>query len=704
VACERVSGNFFQVLGIPASLGRLFTDDDNRTPGAHPIAILSYDFWQRRFGGDLALLGQSVLVAGKPRTIVGVAGRGFQGIEIDRHTELWEPAMTMGAGINQPGAFWAWIVARRKPDVPVARVRAAIETVFQQHLNATWGSHKNEAFRRTAMAQRIAVRDAGIGISQLRENFAEPLRVLMAAVILVLLAACANVANLLLARNAAREREMALRFSLGATRARLIRQAFTESLLLAGAGATMGVALAYWGESAILRFMPVGVGHPFDAAPDRVALAFCVAVALAAALLFGLGPALRSTAVHPAAGLRPAPHARGFRPTLRRVVVISQVAFSVVLVALAGLFGHSLDALRSVDLGFRNRNVVSFSVDFPQAWDVPARQSVRRRLVDRLKGLPGVSQVSYATPGPFLQGWSNTSMRVPGSAIADREWVNVQRVSPGYFDAIGSRLVFGRELEAADSENDRRVAMVNEAFARHFFPGEHTPLGRVLVTDESKPISESGIAIVGVVHDIAHQGLREPPAPTVYFPYSNSSDDLGPAILLRTDAPASALLPALRREARQLAPQMTVGEPKTIRQRVDDSIFEDRLLAALSAFFGLLALLLAGIGLYGVVAYGTVRRAGEIGIRMALGARRRSVIWMVMRDALALVAAGLAIGLPFSLLAARAVGALLFQIRPADPPAFVLTFAVLVTSALAAALLPARRAASLDPARVLRHE
>jgi predicted permease len=705
VARERVSGNYFQVLGIQPALGRVFTDDDNRTPNAHPLAILSYDFWQRRFGGDPAVLGRTVTVAGKPRTIVGVAGRGFAGIEIDCRTELWEPAMMMGPNIKLPGAFWSWIVARRRPEVPVARMQAAIDVLFQQHLKSAFGSNKNEAFRKTAMSQRIVVRDAGIGISQLRENFAGALRVLMAAVVLVLLAACANVANLLLARNAAREREMALRYSLGATRGRLVRQAFTESGLLAAAGAALGIAFAYWGERAILTFLPAGSAHPFDPAPNGIVLAFCVAISVGSALLFGLAPALRAAAVDPARGLRPArAHGHAWRPTLRGALVAAQVAFSVVLVALAGLFGHSLESLRSVDLGFRNRSLTAFSVDFPQTWDAPTRLSVRRRLIDRMHALPGVSQVSYAIPGPFQQGWSNMSMRVPGSAIPDIQWVNVQYVSPGYLEALGSVLLAGRDLEPADADTHRRVVVVNEAFVRHFFPDKTNVLGRLLAPDESKPISESGLTIVGVVRDMAHQGLREKPAPTVYRPYLDDSDDLGPAILLRTDAPPAALLPALRHEIRELAPQMTFTDPKTIAERVDDSIFEDRLLATLGAFFGGLALLLAGIGLYGVVAYGTVRRASEIGVRMALGARRAAVVRLVIADALALVAAGLAVGLPVSLLAGRAVGALLFQVRPADPAAFALTIAVLAVAALGAALLPARRAASLDPARILRHE
>jgi predicted permease len=417
-------------------------------------------------------------------------------------------------------------------------------------------------------------------------------------------------------------------------------------------------------------------------------------------LLFGLAPALRSTAVDPAAHLRPgSSRVRTWQPTMRRVLVVTQVAFSVVLVALAGLFSRSLSELRSVDLGFHNQSVVVFSLDFPNWWKPEARHSAYVRFLDRVKNLPGVALVSYGFPGPFRGGSSSRTMRVPGSAAtAEPAWISVQSIAPRFFETIGSPVLAGREFNLSDT-GSAQIALVNQAFVRQFLGGDTNPLNRVISFDDSKPVSH----IAGIVPDIPHNALREKPVPTVYLPYSKNLSD-GPDILLRTNGPGTAVLPVLRREVSQLGTQVTVTEPKTIRQRIDESILEDRLLATLGGFFGALALLLAAIGLYGVVAYGTVRRMGEIGIRVALGARRGAVVWMVLRDALLLVAVGLAIGLPFAMAAARAVGSMLFGIRPVDPAAFLLTGTVLAVAGVAAALLPARRAATVDPARVLRHE
>jgi predicted permease len=702
---EFVSGNYFSVLGVTAALGRLFTEDDNRIPGGHPIAVLSYDLWRNKYGADPAILGGKIIVDEQPLTVIGVAAPGFHGVEVEHRAEVWVPAMMAGGKLNDPRHWWVWVVARRRPEVSARQVQAAMDVLMAQHLRVIYPSTYNAAFRQRALGQRLEVREGSVGLSMLREEFGRPLTVMMMAVGLVLLAACANVANLLLARGAARQKEVALRLSLGATRARLVRQALTESILLVAAGGAFGVWLAAWGQRAVVRFLPESSGNPFGAAPDNAVLLFTLGITALSALLFGVGPALRSTAVDPATGLRAGNVGQSGRPLLRRALVVAQVAFSVVLVGLAALFGHNLYALRSVDLGFRNQNVVAFTVDFPRAMRSEIR-TPSHQLAEQLQTLPGVISVSYGFPGPFLMGFASASIRVPGSERTAREPVDVDvaGIAPRYFETIGTPLVLGRELERNDMTGPRHVAVVNEAFVREFLPGEKHPDARILSFDDSKPEGGEPTFIVGVVRDVHHAGIQKPAKPTVYEAIDQGQVSGLPTMLVRTQAPPMALLAPLYRELGRLGPSVAIGDFGTLRQQVDDSIYEQRILAALGAFFGTLALVLAAVGLYGVVAYGTARRTGEIGLRIALGAPRGQVVWMILRDSLVLVALGLAFGLPAALAGARAVESVLFGIQPADPFTFATTAALLAAIGAAAAFLPARRASRLDPGQVLRSE
>jgi predicted permease len=702
---EFVSGNYFQVLGVRPTIGRVFTDEDNVTPGGHPIAILSYDLWRSQYGADPAVLGTKILVDEQPFTVVGVAAAGFHGVEVERRANIWAPTMMSGMKISSPRTWWLWVMARRRPEVTVPQVQAAINVLMQQHLDAIYPATYNPAFRKRALEQRLEVRDGAVGISQLREEFGRPLTVLMAGVVLVMLAACANVANLLLARGAAHRKEIALRLSLGATRGRLARQALTESILLMLGGSALGLGLAAWGRQVLLHFLPASAGDPFGSMQAQPVLWFALGVATLSVVLFGVAPAMRSTAVDPAAGLRPGQTGPAGRPLLRRALVVAQVAFSVVLVSLAALFGHNLWALREVDLGFRAENVAAFELDMPRAMQNQTATTVRQ-FARQMEGMPGVTSVSYAFPGPFQMGFANATLRVPGSEATARESRTAQTagIAPRYFETIGTPLVVGREFDTNDTTGARRVAVVNEAFVREFLPGERHPEARHLSFDDSRPEGGEPTFIVGVARDIRHDGIQTPAKPTVYLPIQRSVAQGLPTFVVRTRSAPAALMQQLYRECAKIGPSIALQSFGTLRSHVDDSIYEQRALAAIGGAFGLVALLLAAVGLYGVVSYSTARRTSEIGIRIALGSPRPRVVWMILRDSLTLVAIGLVVGLPAALAAARAVDSILFGVRPADPLTFASTAVVLAAVGTAAAFLPAMRAATVDPSRVLRHE
>jgi len=709
VSREYVTGNYFEVLGVKPAIGRLFTDQDNRTPQGHPLVVVSYDFWRSRLGLDPAILGRVLKVDEQALTVIGVVAPPFHGIEVENRADMWVPAMMSRGEIMQPGQHWIWIMARRRPEIPRGRLQAAANTIMQQYLMSVYGGQRDTAFGKWALAQKIEVRDAGVGLSMLRDAFGKPLTILMAAVALVLLIACANVASLLIALGAARRREIAMRFSLGATRWRVVRQWLVESLMLALAGSALGLAFAIWGERYMLLFLPPGAGEQFDVAPDAAVLAFTLGISVLSAILFGLAPAWRATSVDPAAALKDGGSGqpgRGTRAGFRQALVVVQVALSVVLVAAAGLFAHSLAGLRSIDPGFAARNVLTFSLDYPQAWKGADKEKHRERLLARLAEVPGIASIGYGMPGPYRGGSWMSGIRVPGSARTATEGVQVnqQAISPAYFETLGIRPLRGREFSAADFRSARKIAVVNEVFVREFLPGTPDPVGRAFSFDTSKPEGGEPTYIVGLVRGISHDGLKTSPASTVYVPFRQGEVNYDPTFLVRAPFPPASLLPAIRREIARIDPEVALVEPRTLRERVDDSIFTDRMIATLSGFLGALALLLAGIGIYGVMAFAVTRRTAEIGLRIALGAAPARIAWLVLRDGLLLIALGVAIGLPLSLAAARINASLLYAVKPNDPLAFGLTVTVLLAAGALAAFLPARRAAAVEPNQALRHQ
>jgi predicted permease len=707
---EFVSGNYFEVLGAKPALGRLFTDDDNRKPQGHPLVILSNDFWRNRLGMDPNILGRVLTVDEQPLTVIGVAAPGFRGVEVENRADMWAPAMMSRGDIMQAGNHWVWIMARRKPEIPKARIQAAANTIMQRYLMSVYGGQRESAFGKFALAQKIEVLDAGVGISMLRQAFSKPLAILMAAVGLVLLIACANVANLLIARGAARRREIAMRLSLGASRRRLVRQWLIESLLLALSGSILGLAFAAWGARYMLLFLPPGAGESFNVTPDATVLGFTLGISVLSAILFGLAPALQATSLDPAVALKygGSQQAGAGRAGFRKALVVVQVAFSVVLVVAAGLFAHSLAGLRGINPGFAARNVATFSLDYPRVWKRADKEKQRSVLAARIAALPGVSSSSYGFPGPYLGGSWSSGIRVPGSARTANQGVQVdeQGIGPAYFRTLGARLFHGKEFDDSDMRSSRKIAVVNESFARECFPGIQDPVGRVLSFDDSKPEGGEPTYIVGVAPDMLHNGLKNAAKPTVYVPFNQGvmAMDFDPTLIVRAQVSPAALLPMIRRVLGELNPEVALVEPRTLPERVDDSLFVERAIATFSGFFGGLALLLAGIGIYGVMAYAVARRTAEIGVRIALGAAPAKIEWMILRDGLLLIAVGAAIGLPLSIAAGRIGASLLYGVKPNDPVAFVLTVTVLVSIGVLAALLPARRAAAVEPIVALRHE
>ncbi len=669
---EYVTGNYFELLGVTAALGRVITDDERR-----PEAVLSYDYWRSRFGADRAVVGRTIVVDEQPLTVIGVAQAGFHGVEVEQHADVWAPARMAGGDIMDPGRNWIFILARRRPEVSRERIQSAVNGLMQGWLEARYGRNPVPEFRKVAMEQRLEVRDADVGLSMWRERFGKPLAVLMAAVALALLAACTNVASLLLARAARREKEIKLRIALGATRGRLIRQGLAESFLLAGGGCVCGVLFAIWAERALIRMLPVGATLPVSAVPELAILGFTAAISVIAAVLFGLAPSIQRGASR-----------------FRRPLVVAQVAFSVVLVALAALFGRTLAAIDAVDVGFHGENTTALTLDFPRSWTPAQVRAARARFLRAAESLPGVAAASSGFPAPFQGGSSFATIQIPGQAMSNAD---VTVIGPRYFEALGARLKRGREFDEGDTAKSRRVVIVNEAFARRFFQGD--PIGRT--------ISFDGVEqwwIAGVAPDLRYEDPRKELKPMVYAPETQMDSNWEPTMLLRGRVGAAELAPAIRREVARLGPQVASSEPVTIARQIDDSVFEQRMLAALGGFFGLLALVLAAVGVWGVAAYGVARRAKEIGIRMALGARRTSVLGMVVGEGLITVMIGVAIGTPAAFAAARAVASLLYGVTPADPITFVFTALALLATAIAATMVPARRAAGLDPMKVLRQE
>ncbi|MGD0364884.1 MAG: ABC transporter permease [Bryobacteraceae bacterium] len=714
---EIVSGNLFQALGVSAAIGRTLAPEDDGAPGAHPVVMLSHDYWVRRFGGEPGVLNSKVAINGHPMIVVGVAPAAFRGVLSGNNPEVYVPiAMKREVtptwdGLTDRRTRWLNILARLKPGVSPERAQAAMQTVYRPIIESEVKENPVHSKRaeHLIVSQKLELEPAAQGINQLRQQWEKPLVALMALVGLVLLIACANVANLLLARAASRRREMAIRLALGAGRRSLLRQFLIESLVLALAGGLLGLLVSVWTTSALLRILPTdATGGWIAATLDVRMLLFTLALSVFTGLLFGLAPALQASRAEVASTLREQPAAlasAGGAARFRRILVVVQLALSLLLLVGAGLFARSLFNLLRVDPGFRTERLLTFAVDPSLNGYTKERGfALFHDLQERLARLPGVAAAGAASPGPLTHSNRSSNITVEGYQAREDEDMDVARhaVGPGYFHALGTPVVRGREVTERDLASPDKVVVVNEAFVRRFF-GDRNPLGRHMMFgagDKHLPDRE----IVGVVRDFKHASLRETPKPAVYSTYTNE-DSLGRMeFYVRGEGDTASLGGQIRRLVQQMDAGLPVFDMQPVEIQVAESVEIDRLIAILSCAFGLLATVLAGIGLYGVVAYTVARRTAEIGIRVALGAVPRDVLWLVMKDVGMLVIFGLAIGLPVALALGRLVESELFGLKAADPLIYAGASLALVLVAALSGLIPSSRAARIDPIVALRHD
>lgn len=726
ISIELVTGNLFEVLGVQAVLGRALTPADDRTPGAHPVAVLSHAFWQRRFGGDPAVVNRAVRINATPMTIVGVAPRGFAGVMSGAAPDVFVPLTMKGQmtptwnELDSRRSRFISVVGRLRPGVTPEQAKASLDVLYRQ-INehelvvVPEFAAASQRFKERFRAKTLLLHDASIGLSDVRENYSMALTVLMGMVGLVLLIASANVANLLLSRATARQKEMAMRLALGASRWRLIRQMLTESVVLAGLGALAGLVLATWLGDLLLATLPEdGLSRALSTAPDRRVGLFTAVVALATATLFGLAPALQSARLELTDTMRDSAgslsggvrHAR-----FRKSLVVAQVALSTLLLAGGGLFARSLHNLQQLDRGFDADRLLTFSLN--PSWIGYDQDAVRRfadTLLTDVRVLPGVRSASIARLGVLTGSAWRRTIAVQGYTTKQDEDMspNVNEVSDGYFGSMGIPLVAGREFSTRDTAGAPPVAIVNETFVKYYYPNQN-PIGRRFGWNSRKNPSE--IEIVGVVKDSFYFNGRQGTSADnqtprfVYIPFAQGTELGAMNVSVRAEgAAAAALGEQLRQTVRRRDPGLPLSNLQWMDATVDAALFTERMLARLSAAFGLLATLLATIGLYGVMSYTVSRRTREIGIRVALGAERGSVLWLVQREVIGLAAIGVALGVPAAIGLSRFVASQLVGVSPADPLTIGGAAAFLALVCVVAGWLPARRAAGVSPLRALRYE
>jgi len=689
---EVVSGNYFPALGVRPLFGRVIGEDDDRVPMASPVTVVGYRYWRDRLGSDPAIVGKTIRIDDFPFTVVGVAPPAFFGLEVGTSPDVWVPMAMQPAvfGSGRPSfddANWGWInvFGRRAPGVSRARAQAGLDVVLQQIV---------ARYKKPGGHPTIVLQPASAGLSRLRATFESPLTVLMAVVALVLLIACANLANLLLARSTVRHREIAVRLAVGAGRGRLVRQLLTESSLLGLVGGALGVAMSAWGVRMLLRFLPAErIPLQLEVHLDVRVLGFAALLSLLTGVLFGLAPALQATRPDVAAALKSA-------GIWRQSLVVAQVALSMLLLVGSGLFLQSLRNVAKLRIGLDTDNVLMASMNPAlSGYTQPQVADFYRQLEARLHEIPGVRAVGLSEVALLSGGWNGVGLMVPGRPVpAGGNSITMNRVGGDFFQTAGIAILRGRDFGPGDAPDVPLAAILNETAAQYFFPGMEA-VGRDVM------LMGQPARIIGLAADSKYRSVREDTPRIAYLSFrQDRSPSRERTVYLRTAADPAFTAPALRAVIRGLDRNLPVYGLKTFAEQKAESLSSERLLAALSGFFGVLALLLAAIGLYGVLAYLVERRTREIGIRISLGAGRDRVLWMVLRGALAMAAAGLALGVPLSRWLSTLVVKQLFGIQPGDVGTLAGACAVLTAVVVAAAAIPAWRASRINPLTALRYE
>jgi predicted permease len=714
-----VSGSYFSVLGVPAFLGRTIEESDDSAEGAGPVAVASYSWFQRNFNGDPSTLGKVIRIQSHDYTLVGVAKPGFYGFTVGQSTDLWIP-LSMQKGFSRPG--WStlgnklfqslYLFGRLKPGVTAAQASAETNLLFKQIMRSYLGPQPSKTHLDDLAHASVEFTPGGRGVSQLRGAFSVPLKLLMSIVALVLLIACANIANMLLARGVVRTREVAVRMALGASRRRIVFQLLTESVLLAFLGAAAGVALAWKASGMLLNMATPGPEPvPLNLTLDLRVLGFTLGVTVLTSLIFGTLPAFRATGLEFTPALK---DGRGgssvsTRGALARSLIVGQVGLSVLLLVVAGLFVRSLIRLSDVETGFDKHNVLVFSLDsstanLPHGTDEARSVRLQEQIESSVQTIPGVQSDSFAFVTFDGGGWTDQVLfqGIPRTP-ANGDQVSFNIAGNGFFSTMGIPLIAGRSFNSQDTQNSPKVAVISETMARRFFPNG-SAIGRRFGIGET-PSNPGEFEVIAVVKDAKYFALNEGTLMGAYLPCAQAPGFYGNfGVRYAPGANRQEIIARVRHSIAEINPNILINDVTSLEERVDRSISTQSLIAQLSSFFGILAVLLACIGIYGLLSYSVARRTSELGIRLALGAQSHTLLWMILRECIFLLVLGLAVGIPVALSSTRILKSMLYELSPVDPTAIAIAIATVACMTIAAAWLPARRATRIDPSQALRAE